>query len=694
MTKPAAGDGAPRSIFSRVCARAQSWTRNEPLFFVFLAAWLSLEYYALGPASYVQIHDSGDHAIPWYLWSAQSLLRDGVSYWMPAMACGVDRLSLDLSYGHWSELIFVLLPGWCAYALIAFAHYFLAGYFTFRLARDDLGLSVPAATYAGMSVSLYLDFVLSYQGGFSIFPMVVWCLGRLPERGGWIAAAGLGAAYSLFSSFARTSVFCLPMALAWVALVKGAPTIRGMGRFGVFSLCAAAGHLPSIWAMLVNAPLSQRSEWAVGAFSGGGVLRRGLGSLAGNLSGFPSSFFLGLAGLAATKFKRRSILVLAGLTVACAGLGLVDELKALSGDRLGFLKGFNFGRFAALTWFFIAMWAAQGLDCLPRRPYWLAAAVLFMVGVSVKVKGQHLVEWYFQGGYQANYNSPVLRELARRVGPDLARVATFTHGMHPAYANAYGLETTDGYVNIYPKSYQRFWGKVIEPLMKVNETYRERFLGWGLRLYLFTDEVESMPNGVPFAKFFRLNLLSLANTKYIISRHPLLDPSLIPLVTQRPWYSMRRWERIRLRLSENLLGKRYFYIYENRTCLPRFFFAGRKEVAPDEEALWASVASAEAAMLKRTVHVSAVHAGSIGPLGFQRSELRPAETGPDRWVLEYSLDGPGVLVVGNSYSPLWECRINGRQRPIFPAYGTFWGVYVEPGSGTIEFRYKPPYRLF
>ena len=67
-------------------------------------------------------------------------------------------------------------------------------------------------------------------------------------------------------------------------------------------------------------------------------------------------------------------------------------------------------------------------------------------------------------------------------------------------------------------------------------------------------------------------------------------------------------------------------------------------------------------------------------LGCTDGEISVEQYSPDRIVVSVSLDTPSVLVVSNNYSLYWTCKINGVDRVVFPAYDTFFGVFLDEGE--------------
>ena len=49
----------------------------------------------------------------------------------------------------------------------------------------------------------------------------------------------------------------------------------------------------------------------------------------------------------------------------------------------------------------------------------------------------------------------------------------------------------------------------------------------------------------------------------------------------------------------------------------------------------------------------------------------------------------GYLILADSFYPGWECRINGKQTPVYRAYSYFRAVPVEAGDFNAVFTYNP-----
>jgi hypothetical protein len=692
--------------------------------FLLLSLGLGLEFVGLGPFSYVRVHDTGDSGLPRLLMLARDWKDSGMSSWLSFMGCGVDRVANDLLYPHILTMFFFVLPGWAAYQLFVFLHYFLGGYFTYRVARDLLHREEVPSIYAGAVYAFFSNDLMSFQLGFTCFPLFLWSLeriGRAPSRARFLWGGLLAIAYSSCSSLPWTLPFTLALAAAWFGWVRRVEA-RNFAFLFIF-VCAVVlfSQVLSAWALVVNSPLSHRADWRMGAES---LSLKAAAELLTQAVSFllvdKTSLILASAALILLRGRSRTFLALLAMLLASTlGVALLNGLKVLFHEQIGFLKGYQFDRFYELAPFWGALCGGWGLQEVFQRlrrklqersgpttgsvsrglaPMLMLLAFLPLLLGMVQAKKEHFLRWLRQGSYTANYQSPALRRLANGNGSQETapfRVATIADGiLHPAYAQAYGLETADGYINLYPETYQRFWAKVIEPLTRKDEHLDRYFNGWGSRVYLFKPKRAG--GEIVFQDYYRLNLLSLANTRYLISRVPLTDENLI--LIRRPAFPAEpatREDRLWRWVRENFRGRDSLYLYENTSCLPRFYLTRRVEIFSDVARLLEKMSSAPPEALRETAYLDAPTAARVVGDGRGCGDWRISVTrySPDRIELSLETDGPAVLVASNTYSPFWKCRVDGSPRNLFLANGTFWGLRVGREDKRILFYYDPPYRI-
>lgn len=137
---------------------------------------------------------------------------------------------------------------------------------------------------------------------------------------------------------------------------------------------------------------------------------------------------------------------------------------------------------------------------------------------------------------QANYEVRAVDNL--REQPGLFRVASVLP-LQPAYAYAQGLETADGWANVYPAVYRDLWLRVLAPLFSELPFNRQVFgvdsgrgednfifLGTdlvspGIGLLPGEDVLDALRNGFDVNRRYNLNLLRLLNVHYLLSEYPL-----------------------------------------------------------------------------------------------------------------------------------------------------------------------------
>jgi hypothetical protein len=671
----------------RPAADAALW--NTPaLFWLAIALALSVEYWCLGPYSYLRIHDNGDSFITRTAIAKAGLLSHGPAYWFPYMAGGVDRLAHDLPYTQFAFLIALAFPLWLSYAITVVLQCFLAGYGAFLLCRDVLRLDDLGSRIAGFGFAVFVSGLLYMQFGLYLLPLAIFALARLNSSSlsaprALVLAALTGLIFGLASSFTITLPFSLALTIAWFALLDSLGNARRWALCCAFAAAAILPHTRTVWALLANAGGSHRASRVFADIH----------AVFSTLSDTPPLVWvfapiLLLTAFATKSWRDRRWVALASLYAFCgAGFVILDLGKFYVARSLSFLNGFQIDRFYEFSPFFGAVATGYAISRRKREQrsiVLLPAAILLLVAANAKY--EHLKTLVSQGNAAYNYQSPEVQRLATApTGLDtLWRVATVPGSIHPAYANAYGLETIDGYVNLYPKRFQRFWGSLIDPAIAGDASLRHYFSDWGNRIYLF--QAKAAGTRWPF----RNSLLSLANTKYIISSGAIQDPRLEAIDhPDRP-----RSDRFAAALRSGLFsGRRDLFIYLNRDWFPRAFVAGAVRSLPDLDSLNRELAATDLPALRGTVFIEQQFRYLLGPLDVQTGphEVTLTDYQADRLALRVSGPIPGVLIVSNSYSPLWECRVDGRKVPVVPADGTFWGVRIEAGDHRVVFDYAPPY---
>jgi hypothetical protein len=248
--------------------------------------------------------------------------------------------------------------------------------------------------------------------------------------------------------------------------------------------------------------------------------------------------------------------------------------------------------------------------------------------------------------------------------------------LYAAFPNAYGLETADGYVPLYPRWYKEFWLQMIRGFQGKDDVRYQESAGKGNYL-LLAPRPEVLGVGVrsyPIGEYVSLNFLSLANVRFLVSEYELVDPRLKKVDSQE---------------APCLL------VYENREVLPRAFVVSRVNLFDSADDLLSDLYGAPVSRIRNEVWLEGKYAPF--PEGLSSSPNAAIEFhrySPDEIRLSVELDGTGFLVVTNAYSPFWQVCVNGESKDIVPAYHAFWGVFLEAGMNDVRFEYRPSYRIF
>lgn len=718
---------------------------------------LSFPFFGYGSQSYVVIGDTANITLPDRLWYPARGISPFSGLWNPQGESGSDRLAGGLSKDA-DMLPFAFLPGWLAYGLIMWVQRAIAILAMYVLLRDVFGCDRLLAFGLGLLYTLLARYAATESAwqGFAIWdglalpalPLIPWLIWR---SGKWRAYWAYPVAVAAGFLYAWTSHFFLA---SFTLLVGAAVTVllprRGRRRpwlpLLVFLLGWLAGEGQVLWAAAVGAGASHRTSlagpvpWSTSAV----FTSRALRWLARTLA-VPLALCAAGSIIALVRRKWRVLGLAAVVALILVATVEVPEFRRQVLPHVGMLSGFGWERISHPLAFAVIVTGGAGLALLPsglplpgcswrrrrhaevaplrhtRLPYQSllgAAVICFALVLSVQLLARFAQARATTPNYAALFERPEEKALARRIAAeDPARVVTvyaFLKSNHdrllePGYAWAYGLETADGYSNLYPESYKDFWEAVF--YAKVGHTTQPidyfRRGGSQVRLYLATYNLQK-PEGVFAAYRWRMQLLSLANVRYLISpirlretpgRYPLipltLDKSGTHLVPQQLASG-----QLAAPAGPTPRGGETIYIYENPKAVSRAFLAGSLQVLPTQADVLLKMTSSGIPELSRSALVAQ------GDLPSGAAALRGAtpKTGLSRpagvvHLLRYSTDAvqvasvaskPSVLVFSMTYSPYWRGTLDGHSVKVMRTDYTFMGIVLTPGSHQVTLKYEPP----
>lgn len=691
--------------------------------------WLSSEYLAFGGASYVRQHDTAEVNTPYYTALPLLARRNQLGFRDPLAGTGVDALANLKGDMPLVEALFRFAPHWSNSGVLLFAQTFLASLGTYALLRLRMGVSRPSALIASAwfgflpwSSLPYSGFPTWYGWYVPAFPIVVHALGSEAEKE--ISAPGMdrrrlsarraavavttGAVLALGTPTA-SGILVLPAIAAWLWLFRTRGSRRTLAL--VFAICATAFvivKLPAIVALISTVPDSHRAvrnALMLGGDDAQDLWPGRIGEMRAIALAHVVLIAVSLAGWLAGGFRERALNTAMAVTVALLAITcvapLIQPVLGVFGDAF---STYQFERINRFLPFAAAVTTALALDRL--RSAWTSSTTPFgrmslravRIGALTGVTCSLVVAsaWMNAGreaartaGSRADvfFGQEALATIAaEQQGANLFRVATFAdrnalaHGRHAAFAWAYGLETADLYVTTYSMRYHQFWSHVIMRARDRRPDIRRYFDTWGNMAYLFNPAARLFDPLPPATDLslepvpFDLDLLSLANVRYILSAVPLRDE--------------------RLTLRPDLRG---VLVYENRDVLPRAFVAHEWRQYRDGAAVLSAMSEASAAVLGRTAFIDdnaaarltirppasvAVAAGST--VAFDRNTA-------DRVDLTVTAAAAGILVISNAYSPFWTATIDGVAAEVVPVDHTFQGIGLGAGTHRVLLAYRPPH---
>ena len=125
-------------------------------------------------------------------------------------------------------------------------------------------------------------------------------------------------------------------------------------------------------------------------------------------------------------------------------------------------------------------------------------------------------------------------------------------------------------------------------------------------------------------------------------------------------------------------------VYENRQVLPRAFMVFSSVVEPDQAQALTLIQ--ESLFDPATTVLLAEGEPIAGSVG--NAQVMVTEMTNNTLIIRVESDEPGYLVVSDTYYPGWQALVNGEEREILQANYNFRAVWLEAGKSTVHFEYR------
>lgn len=698
--------------------------------------WLSLGFIIFGERSFVRINDCGDSNLPMTIASNAEPGSQLVGARNASMLCGFSHLS---TWG-WKlpDGLFRFLSPWLAYSMVMLLQRITAAVGTYWLARRTFDAHWITALVAACGYSLFCQFFINDSwSGFTYYdslavPGIPWILLGLGWAGENIgkgltiaalsAAFGIGILYGLCGGYAF-EMFVVLLAGVWILILfRPCSFWKSITILATFSAAWTLIMLPFVMDALQTAGASHRTETLTHQEPSAAIASAWRMLKQGYFDNWP--FFVAMIiGLSIPPWRDHRHLKIASATVGCASIVLFAKAATVAlRDHLGFLQGFQFQRFYLLLPFLVALAGASSLQrwlnwsagqkassrVILQSIGWIAAfACLIWVGNRSWGMQNLMAKTIIDGWSGTVFTDPEIRKIAdhaiaaRPSAP--FRVVTVsntgTSVWHPDMMASYGLESADGYVMIYSKRYHDYWGTVIHPHLAADPKLASYFGNWGNRAYVFGPTAGWPTDGSPVdaPSLVRLDLLSLANVRFILSPHPLSHPALKPIL-QRETGAMpkgyRRNFQSRLKvLREGFSPTPSLCIYENTGWLPRVYLANQITILKSSDEVLSALgqfSSDDSPILPAFLNREDLGSIEIPTPVFSPESATIRKLSPDIIDISTVAKSSSLLVISNTFDPRWKASIDGSDTLIFPVNHSFLGIVVPAGEHGIQFRYDAP----
>ena len=674
------------------------------VFFILWVAVFTLEYYVFGPASYVSLETDGRlFTFLYFLANNFNGLR-----FSHEMAGGQDVWAImpGLQYFQPERLLLNILDPWIVLLLHKLMVGVLGFFGCYLLARQFDGknraVSVAVAAIFPVFHPYLLDYSVEFSTGFAAIPWGVYaCTVKTKKKDFvfWIVLAAI-----ILAAAPPAKIFpALLLSLVGFAILRPDMDYRkAVVGFSFIIIVSILNWHEVLYAYLKLNPFASRG---VGPVSEVVTMAKFVADASKAIETLwvstiwwvPACLF-GASIIALTvvrdRFFLKALSVLAGLSVAIIFV-IVFPWQIIEMDFMKALEHGNMQMALAVLAVPVASRALAGVRRASKftGPTRCLRPEIAILAIALAIlswnKYLHAAQYVAFGGQNNRLEYKDLKSPTWKSASDYRVVTPFDTPRPNVVAAYYGLDSFDGGSLLQPKKWNDYW-RSIQRQSAFKGTGASRTAARIRPDWLFLDG-----ETYDIAGHLRLDLLRIANVRYVLSAMPLkgdglsliVKPGLDEYIRSPKSAFVSKADFVSYRIRRIFDPGRHF-IYELSDPLPKLFAARGVKTVADNIGANSLHDQVEKSALSRVIIVS--RKDSLGSSGIHKFDILSVNKVADGYDLTVDAPKGGVLVLNNNYLPFWQARANGRLLTIIPANAIHMAITIPPGARKIEIRYSRP----
>ncbi len=669
--------------------------RGATLFGVFWVLLISLEYYFLGPHSFI-MYPNEAALIPLLENINNEHIGGAFSH---TMGGGGDIYGITDFTGEYvslERLLLLIKPFWLATTIHKIMVVGVTYWGAYLLCRRGILLArwPSSALAAFYSVSLYFFHQLTWVSGISyglIAVIIYVAVYRTDKKYYYSTLAALAIAFSISSLALHSYVALLPAIFLAAACVSFRRALKMIPVVAIFILIMALNWHENIFGILSFVPITIRGAHNIQSMAPIDFLNHYIMNFFIGDKSFREFFLFTLLVLIVliTKKSLRFGIIIFGMFILVG----IAKTAPWSSIGLGPLSNFSF-QYALDALLLICLiatahclakcWTIQStgtttFDATRKAALFTALILALALGKMMWFKAYNVSMMLSLGGQNILTSNQALSDLSWK-DDVLKRVVSVPYRMYPNIPNAKGIETFDSEYNMAISSYDFYWSHGIRRSEVITD--------FGNSLYVMDFKCCA---SYEFNKYVNLDLLRIANVGYVLSVLPLEGPGLeqiagpigeitIPRTGQPVMERIQRY--IELLFEENPLR-----VYALSNPLPRVFAATAVSYLPENASINNQLEAIERLGMER---VAIVKSSKIvlpqiidGALDIQNVSLVA-----DGFDINLSATAASVTIVNSVYSPFWRAYADGVPTDVIEANMVHMAVTVPVGTKKLTLRYE------